>query len=812
MAVTTVPLLVQEQQNKWLDKPLLRVEDRRFVTGQGNYTSDLRLPNLTHAAFVRSPYAHAKIVKLDTSKALALPGVLAVITGEDVTREIDSLQNLLSFPYSQQKDYGIAVEKVRYVGEPVALVIAKDRYIAYDAIELVEVEYDLLTPVLNPQEAVQENSPLLHENVPSNAMWQKKFVYGDVDEAFRSADVVVTEDFHFHRFTSAPLETNVALVSYNQGRDSFTIWSNNQRPAYISPTLAKALKVSQNKLRFISPDIGGGFGIKVQNYTYIILLAIASRKIKRPVVWEELRNEHMSSSAHGNEVYYSAKIALRKDGTILGYKAKAVHDEGAFMRREPLGAVNFIRHATLTYKFRALEMDVWAVVTNKCPVGPNRCYGKLQQNYLIERLVDAAARKLGMDPVEIRMKNFVSKDEMPYETATGGILDGGDYAGLLSRLVKGVAYDSILKERDRLRSEGKIVGVGISMGMDSSPVNPGFGRLINPKSKSSGESEAALVRINEDGSIVTAVGTTPQGQGHETTAAQIVANVLTVDPQMVYAMPGFDMWTHPYTPHSGTYASRFAICAAGALDGAAQKVKQKILRIVSHILELPVTDLELVDGKVVSKDHSKSMTIKEVAEIAWKDLSKLPRGEEPGLMELYVYRAPLYLPVDEQRGNFALSYSSSATIAVVEIERETGLVHLRRVRIIEDSGNIINPMIVEGQVHGQLGHQLGSALFESLRYDEQGQLMTASFMDYLVPNALDFRAKFETDSYSVPSLFTPLGARGTAEGGGSPMIAAVLAVVDALAPLGLKYNDSHVDPNAILEMISSKVPVSPKLS
>ncbi len=801
----TVPIVIQEQSKKWLNKSLLRKEDRRFLTGQGSYTCDLRLPNLTFAAFVRSPYAHAKITKIDASKALALPGVLAVITGADVAKEIDPLANLLSPPYNQQKDYGIAVEKARHVGEPIALVIAKDKYTAYDAAELVDVEYEMLPAVLSPQQAVEPDSPLVHENVPSNAMWHRKFIYGDVDGAFRSADLVVSENFHFHRFTSAPLENNAALVSYNQGRDSFTIWSNNQRPAHIIGMVAKALKVPQNKLRFISPDIGGGFGIKVENYTYIMLLAIGSRRVKRPVLWEELRSEHMVSSAHGNEVYYTAEIALKKDGTILGYRARAVHDEGAYMRREPLGALNFIRHASVVYKFRCLEMDVWAVVTNKCPVGPNRCYGKMQQNYLVERMIDSAARRLGMDQVEIRMKNFVAPKQMPYETPTGGILDGGDYPGLLQKLADGVNYEEVLRERDRLRAQGRIVGVGISMGMDSSPVNPGFSHVINPKSHSSGESEAALIRMNEDGSVSAAVGTTPQGQGHETTVSQIVANVLTVHPDQVNALPGFDMWTHPYTPHSGTYASRFAICAVGALDGVAHKLRQKIMRIASHALETPQSELELVDGKIISLEGSKSMTLREVAEIAWKDLSRLPKGEEPGLMELYVYRAPLYLPVDEQRGNFALSYSSSACMVFAEIDKETGMTHLRRVRIVEDPGNVINPMIVEGQIHGQLGHQLGAALFEQHKYNDEGQLMTSSFMDYLVPTALDFLqgSPFEVDEYPVPSPFTPIGARGTAEGGGAPLIACANAVADALEPLGLKMNDSHADPVEILEKLQS---------
>ena len=336
MAVT-VPITQQIVKKKWIGKSLARKEDRRFITGQGQYTGDLRLPNLSHAVILRSPYAHAKIVSIDVGNALALPGVFAVITGKDVANEIEPFTNgMLPVPYNQMNDYGIAVEVVRYVGEPVAVVVATDEYVARDATDMIEVEYENLPAVLSPDQAMAPDSARVHENFPSNIPWHKKFTYGDVDGAFAKADLIVHEKIYFHRFTSAPLETNAVLVNYDKGKGNFTIWSNNQRPANVAANIAKALKVAQNMLRFVSPDIGGGFGIKVENYVYILLIAIASRKVGKPVQWVETRQEHLLASNHGNEVYYEGDIAVQNDGTIIALRAKAVHDEAPLRGEESI--------------------------------------------------------------------------------------------------------------------------------------------------------------------------------------------------------------------------------------------------------------------------------------------------------------------------------------------------------------------------------------------------------------------------------------------------------------------------------------------
>jgi 2-furoyl-CoA dehydrogenase large subunit len=564
-----------------------------------------------------------------------------------------------------------------------------------------------------------------------------------------------------------------------------------------------ALDIPGEKIRYINPDIGGGFGIKNDSYLYLILLALLAKRAGRPVKWVETRSEHLASSLHGNEVFYDAELAVKKDGTILGLKARALHDEGAYMRREPIGAINFIRHATVGYTFQNLSMDIYCVATNKCPVGPNRSYGKMQQCFLVERLIDMAARQLGLDPVEVRLKNFVKPEQMPYETPTGCILDGGDYGAVLQKAVELIDYAKVREEQAEGRKAGKYIGVGFALGMDGCPVNSSIQRMMNPKLKASGDSEAAWVKINPDGQIVAAVGSTPQGQGHETVVSQIVADVLGVHPDDVYAVSGFDSTVNPSTPHSGTYASRFAIVGVGAVLGAALKVREKVLQIAAHLLgDVEVDQLDLEDGRIWRKESKdQSISLDEIARTAWLDLANLPDEIEAGLFGHYVYRAPFKLPVDEKRGNFSLTYSYAVTGAVVEVDVETGKIKILRLVCVDDAGKRLNPLIVEGQIHGAIGHQLGAALYERLLYDEGGQLVTSTFKDYAAPSAADF-PKFEVAYVDNPSLATPWGARGAGEGGGSPLIVVSSAVSDALEPFNVEIKSSHLTPEDVLSQLT----------
>ena len=758
---------------------------------------------MLYAVLVRSPYAHARIKKIDLSKALEVPGVVCALTGEEVAECTSPVPNNLREPYSEIEDYCLAVGKARYAGEAIAAIAVENKYLAEDILELVQVDYEALDPVVNPEKAMESESALVHENVPSNVVWQGKYDYGDVDGAFEEADLVVKDRLYFHRFTSAPLENTVVIADYDDRWETLTIWSNTQRPMFNHRFISHALGFPGEKIRYITPDIGGGFGIKNDIYPYMILIALLAMRAGKPVKWVETRTEHLSASAHGNEVIYDAELAVKKDGTITGLRARAVHDEGAYMRREPIGAINFIRHATVAYTFQNLSMDLYCIATNKCPVGPNRSYGKMQQCFLVERLIDLAARRLELDPGEMRLKNFVQPDQMPYESPTGCILDGGDYPGTMKKALEMIDYSKVREEQARLRESGRYIGVGIAVGMDACPVSSSIQRMMNPKLQMSGDSEAAWVKIAPDGQIVAAVGTSPQGHGHETVVSQIVADVLGVHPDDVYAVPAFDSSVNPSTPQSGTYASRFAVVGVGAVLGAALKVREKVLQIGAHLLgDVEVEELELEGGRVsVKESKDQSVSLDDIARTAWVDLANLPDDVEAGLFGHYVYRADFKLPVDEKRGNFSSTYSYAVTAMVVEVDIETGKIKILRIATVDDAGKRLNPLIVEGQVYGAIGHQLGAALYERLLYDESGQLLTSSFKDYCAPTAADF-PKFEVDFVDTPSLATPWGSRGVGEGGGSPLIVVSSAVSDALAPFNVEITSSHVTSEDVLKQLT----------
>jgi 2-furoyl-CoA dehydrogenase large subunit len=794
---------------KWVGARLKSKEHERLVRGQGEFTDDLQFPDVLYAGFVRSPYARARIVKVDFSRAQKVPGFVCSLTGDEVERLTLPFPNNLPEPHNALKDYCMAVGTARYAGETVAAFAVADKYAVEDVLELIDVEYEPLDPVLDPFKGMESSSPLVHENVPTNVVWHRTFEYGDVDAAFRAADLVVKDQLYFHRFTSAPLENSVVVADYDRRVDQLTIWSNNQRPMFNMQFMSPALRMPPERIRCITPDIGGGFGIKNDSYPYLVIVSLLARKAGRPVKWVEDRTQHMSASAHGNEVFYDAEIAVKKDGTILGLRARAVHDEGAYIRREPIGAVNFIRHSTVGYTFPNLKMEICAVATNKCPVGPNRSYGKMQQCFLVERMMELAARRLGIDCAEMRLKNFVRPEQMPFETPSGSVLDGGDYPGALRKAMEMVDYAGVKEQQAGARQQGRYLGVGIALGMDACPVNSRIQRVMNPAARASGDAEAAWVRIGADGGISAAVGSSPQGQSHETIVSQIVADVLGVHPDEVHAERGFDSSLNPSTPQSGTFASRFAIVGVGAVLGAAQKVRQKVLQIAAHMLGgVDAATLDMADGLVfVKTDPNRRLTLKDVAFTAWKDLESLPEDLEAGLFGHYVYRANFGLSkkqdiTDKTKGNFSLTYSYAVTAIVVDVDVETGRVKVLKLATVDDAGELINPLIVEGQIHGAIGHQLGAALYERHYYDDNGQLLTSTFKDYLAPTAQDFPA-FEVAYLHNPSTGTPWGSRGVGEGGGSPLIALANAVSDALEPFGVQVKSTHVSPDYIVEQVKA---------
>ena len=524
----------------WVGRRLPRREDLRFITGRGEYVDDREFPNAAYVVPVGSLYAHAKILRIDLSEAIGVPGVIGILSASDLLPEIKPMKAALPAPNSDIMSFPLAREKVRYFGEPVAVVVADSAEAAEDASLLVKIEYEPLEPVLDPEKAIELDFPIVHEGVGTNLAWRKTFSYGDVVKAFADADRVVKRRLHLHRFTSAPLETRQAVVSYNALTGEFGVFSNLQNPERYRARIAASLNIPPDKLCFECPDIGGGFGIKL-HMLWVTLLCAVARRYGRPAKWAENRTDHLSASHHGNEVLYDAEIAVRSDGTVLGLRTRAIHDEGAYLEREPKGAVNQLRHATLTYAFRNLEMDFLAVMTNKCPTGPNRAYGKVQQVFLVERLIDEAARELNLDPVEMRRRNLVQPEQMPYEAPTGALYDGGDYPALLSKICAMYDFADFRRRQAYAFTKDRYLGIGIAIGLEACPSNSSIQQLIDPFDQRSGDSEAALVRIGTDGRVLAAVGSVPQGQGHETTISQIVADELAVEPDAVDVTVGYEL-------------------------------------------------------------------------------------------------------------------------------------------------------------------------------------------------------------------------------------------------------------------------------
>lgn len=787
-----------------MGQALKRKEDRRLVTGVGNFVDDVKLPGLAFAAILRSPYAHAKIIRVDTSKAENYPGVICTITGAEVAKLTDPFIQMSPDPANKVKDYCLAVDKVHHVGEPVAAVVAETRAIAEDSLELIEVEYEPLDHVLDARKALEKEAPLVHDQVGSNLVYHGVWDYGNFDEATKQAYKVIKTSLHFHRFSSTPIENNGVVVNHDRSSGFLNIYCNNQMPMVSIAWLTFGLRFPSNKMRLITGDIGGGFGTKIINYPYIALICLLAMKSKRPVKWTEDRKEHLLAANHGNERSFDVEVPVKMDGTILGFKVAAFDDCGAYTRYEPLGATIWAQVSSGVYHFQNLHVDFYQVMTNKCPVGPNRGYSRMQHLWMIERTVDIIARDLHLDPSEVRFKNYVRADEMPYVTPSGGIYDGGDYAESLRRAMALIDYDGLREAQASGRKQGKLLGIGISTAVDSGTNNFGQSKLVNPNNIFSGNAEAARISIDGMGQFQVALGTVPQGQGHETFASQIVADEFGITPDQVTVLIGFDSNMNPYTHHSGSYASRSAVMGTGALLGASKKLKDKISRIATHLMKIDEnSNLEFKEGNVVDVATGKKIALWQIAVVAWFDNLLLPEGMEPGLVAIHFWKPNFTLPDEKKRHNQTLTYSYQTHIAAIEFDTETGKIKILRYVIVDDCGKQINPLIVEGQIHGAAAHGIAAAMFENFEYDSDGQLQSSTFIDYLVPSAIDMPSLI-TGHLETPSLFGPKGIRGVGEGGGTPLGAISNAVEDALAPFGISITDSHQNPQRLYEMIHSK--------
>ncbi len=773
---------------RWVGTAVPRKEDEALLTGRARFIDDMEpVPGLRHAALLRSPHPHAEIRAIDVSRAAACPGVYGVLTGADIAAATRPIPSAVRVPIDY---YPIAVDKVRYAGEPVALVAAEDRYVAEDALELIEVEYRPLPPVIDLKAAIGEDSALLHEAVGSNVVHHRSFRYGDPETAFAEADRVVRLDWTFPRYSSTPMETYGAIAQFEPAPDRYTIWSNFQGPFILHALMCGALGVPGNRLRLItSPQSGGSFGIKQGMYPYMVLLAAASRLLDMPLKWVEDRLEHLVGSSAASNREDAVEAAFRSDGTLTGLKFHNLVDVGAYIRApEPASVYRMHSASNGAYGVRNIFVDNRLVVTNRLPIGLNRGYGGPQFFFALERAMDAGARALGIDIAEIRRRNFIPRDAFPYRAPAGSLYDAGDYEAGLDKALELAGYEDLRAERDRAKAEGRLFGLGLATAVEPSGSNMAYVTLAQtPEERAraggrSGGLGTCTIAIDPSGSVTVKTVSTPAGQGHATVAAQVVADGLGLTPDDIDVVTEIDTLTSAWSLASGNYANRFSSVVIDAVGEAARLVAEKIRTIAAEDLEVAAEDIELVDGtaRVVGVPE-KSLSFRRVAAKTHWHPTGLPKGMAPGIFETAIVSPPELGPPDEQdRVASAVTFGFICDLAAIEIDPATGRIEVRKYVSVHDVGKVLNPLIVEGQIVGGFAHGIAGALLEEMVYDAEGNPLSGSFADYLCITAPEM-PKLTVGHVDTPSPHTALGAKGM--GDGCSMLAPTAianAVADAL--------------------------------
>ena len=785
---------------RWFGQPIARNEDRRFLTGRGTYVDDVALPGALQAAVLRSPIAHGRITRVDTTAARALDGVIAVWTWKDLgdlwrPSPMVVPHDALIHPKTQ---YPLARDIVNYVGEAVAFVVAADRYIAEDACDLIEVEYEPLPAVVD-LEAAASSEALVHEDVPGNLAATLVQQVGDPDAAFAAADHVISARLYLERSAGQPMETRAIAAQWDPVEHVLTMWDTTQAPLSIRNGLAVLLGLPENAVRVVAPDVGGGFGTKIMMfYPEEVLVPFAALRLNRPVKWAEDRREHLIASNHERGQLHDAEIALRADGTILGIRDRFLHDTGAYT---PYGIVVSIVTSTQLpgpYRIPNYYSEAKTLYTNKVPVTPYRGAGRPHGCYVMERLLDLAARELDMDRAEIRLKNMIGPDEFPWDvglTFQDGAptrYDSGDYPAGLRLALDRIGWGNFPEMQRELRARGRYVGLGMASYVEGTGIGPYEGAHI----RVDGTAQKVVV--------ATCVGT--QGQGHETSFAQIVADELGVRPDQVAITTGD---SRSMNWGSGTYASRSAVVTGNAVGAASHAVRQKAAALAAELFEANPEDIEFLDGRVsVRGSPDFGLPLWDIAVVAnpiryaygtqaaqaitllkQRTGPPLPEGTEPGL------EARKYFSPDQA------TYASGNHAAIVEVDPETGIVTILKYVAVHDCGRVINPMIVEGQVHGGVAQGIGGSFYERLVYDRDGQPLSATFMDFLIPTAMEV-PEIEVDHLETPSPLNPLGIKGAGEAGVIPVPALMAqALEDALGPWDVTITEMPLNPGQIRALI-----------
>jgi aerobic carbon-monoxide dehydrogenase large subunit len=776
---------------KLVGERVKRREDPRLIQGRGTFVDDVKIAGMQYMAFKRCDIAHGRIVSIDTTAAAAMDGVEAVFTGAQIAELLGPMPIATPFPSPQHR--AVAVDVVRYAGEPVAVVVAADRYIARDAVDAITVSYDPLPVVVDPELAMTGKPVVIHPDFPNNLavalVPSGTGVSADgssvddsaVERAFAAADVVISQRMMNHRLVPNAMEPRGVVAHYEQGKGTLTIWSSTQNPHILRSLIAAMLGMGQDAVRAIAPDVGGGFGAKINIYAEEYCAAVVSKRLGLPIKWVEDRSEAFVATTHGRDIIGYVDLAAKRDGTVLGLKLRLIADIGAYnmLLTAAIPTLTMLM-ANATYNIPAIRTTLTEVFTNKTPTDAYRGAGRPEATYFVERAMDMLARELNMDPAEVRRKNFIPPDKFPFQTQMGAVYDSGDYGKALDLALEKAGWNDLKKQRDAARAEGRLVGLGLCMYVEVCGLGPS-------SSLPTGGWEHSQVTVERDGRISATTGASPHGQGNETTFAQMLADQFGVPFEHITILHGD---TAVVKQGIGTFGSRSQAVGGTALHFAGGKVKAKMARFAAALLEAHEDDLVFENGTISVKGApARGKSFAEVAAFAYVPVP-LPAGLEPGLSDEAFF---------EPANN---TYPFGCHISMLEIDRETGEPTLLKLVAVDDAGVLINPLIVEGQIHGGLAQGIGQAMMEEAVYNTEGQLVTGSFMDYAIPRAIDF-PRFELHSTVTPTPVNPLGAKGVGEAGtlgSTPCI--VAAAVDALAPLGVKHIDMMLRPEKLWRIIN----------
>jgi len=774
-----------DTQAPYIGRAMKRVEDPRLIKGLATYVDDLRLPGLLHAAILRSPYAHARILKIDAAAARAVPGVVAVFTGADINEQCGAVPCASELAGANPPRHtALAGDRVYFVGHAVAVAIATDPYIARDAIDAIDVDYDPLPAVVDAEEAVKSGAALTHPDMGTNVAYTHVVNGGgDIEAAFRSADRIIKHRLYHQRLTPMPIEPRAVVASYHRGEGTLTLWTSTQIPHLLRTLLPGMLNIPETKLRVVAPEVGGGFGAKLNVYAEEALCAHLAMRLNAPVKWVETRSENAASTIHGRDQIGDYEVAVKNDGRILGLKATSVADLGAYLQLLT-PAVPTLTGLVLTgcYKIPATRFEVVGVYTNKMATDAYRGAGRPEATYLIERLMDVVANELKIDRLELRLKHFPAPGDFPFATSCGVTYDSGNYQGTLAKAKQLANWDALMADRKAARAAGKLFGVGVSTYVEICAMGPS-------KAMPAGGWEWGCVRMEISAKVTVITGVTPHGQGQETSFAQIVADRLGVPIEDVVVLKGDTSIAHY---GRDTYGSRGTAVGGTAIVMSVDKVIKKAKTLAAHLFET-------LDEYVVFENGTFKAPGITAREIAWSELAaeaylakNLPAGIEPGLEASSFFEPE----------NFTFPFGTH--ICAVEVDRDTGEVAIIKYVAVDDCGNQINPLLVEGQVQGGIAHSIGQALFEQTIYDDNGQLLTGEFMDYAIPRATDI-PEYTLGSTVTPSPVNPLGVKGVGEAGtigATPAIAN--AVIDALEPLGVVHLDLPMTPERVWRAIKTR--------